>query len=182
MTPAQMPDQMVTERLTLRPYEFADVDDLVSVAADPEWARFLPIPQPYQRVHAQQFVAKQVLLDRTAHCSWAICLDGTLVGGINIRFSPEHSLGELGYSIRRDHWGQGLATEAVSAVVHNAFRGNPDLGRIRAMADTRNTASQRVLAKCKFLHEGTLRQNRVMSGAPVDEAWFGILRSEWTEA
>jgi len=28
-------------------------------------------------------------------------------------------------------------------------------------------------------HEGTLRQNRQVRREMVDEAWFGILRSEW---
>lgn len=28
-------------------------------------------------------------------------------------------------------------------------------------------------------HEGTLRQNRLVKGELIDEAWFGILRPEW---
>lgn len=181
MSLPRMPDEIATERLALRPYSFADVDEVFDVARDAEWARFLGLPKPYLRIHAEQFIAAQVSLDRSARCSWAIRLDGTFVGGINIRFSPQHSLAEIGYSIRRDRWGQGLATEAVSVVVDCAFRANPDLNRVRAMTDARNSASQRVLAKCNFAREGTLRQNRFVDGTPIDEVWFGILRSEWVE-
>jgi RimJ/RimL family protein N-acetyltransferase len=54
-----------------------------------------------------------------------------------------------------------------------------ELNRIRASADVRNTASQRVMTKVGMIREGVLRQNRIERGEPIDEAWFGLLRSEW---
>jgi RimJ/RimL family protein N-acetyltransferase len=75
-----------------------------------------------------------------------------------------------------------LATEAARAVVAAAFGARSDLNRIRAMADVRNVASQGVMEKVGMRLEGTLRQNRITRGEPVDEAWFGILRSEWETA
>jgi RimJ/RimL family protein N-acetyltransferase len=30
-----------------------------------------------------------------------------------------------------------------------------------------------------MIREGVLRQNRIERGEPIDEAWFGLLRSEW---
>src|SRR4051794_10488806 len=36
-----------TERLLLRPWSRKDVADLVAYAGDPEWGRYLPVPQPY---------------------------------------------------------------------------------------------------------------------------------------
>lgn len=175
-----LPEVVETARLRLRGWELADVDDVLSYAQDEEWARYLRmLPRPYERRHAEEFVARQVLLDRASHPSWAIVLDGSVVGGINLRFDVSNRLAEMGYSIARAHWNRGYMTEAVEAVIDAAFSTHPALNRIRAMADVRNTASQRVMEKVGMQKERILRQNRIERGEPLDEAWFGILRSEW---
>jgi RimJ/RimL family protein N-acetyltransferase len=71
-----LPNIIETKRLRLRPIGFQDVEALLSYTTDPEWARYLPIPQPYTTEHAEQFIANQVLLDRERHPAWAIALDG----------------------------------------------------------------------------------------------------------
>jgi len=177
--PAALPTHIQTTRLLLRPFAFSDVDAVFEQGADADWARFLPLPDPYLRGHAEQFLARQVLLDRALHASWAITHQGTFVGGVNIRFQHEHRLGEVGYSTIRPAWGNGFAPEALIAVVDAAFSTLVELLRVRAMADARNVASQRVLAKAGFTQEGTLRQNHVVRGQPIDEVWFGVLRPEW---
>ena len=174
-----LPIVIETARLRLRPIGLQDVDAVLSYAADPEWGRYLPVPQPYLREHAEQFVASQVLLDRESHAAWAIEYAGVVGGGINIRFDFANQVGELGYSLARSHWGQGLTTEAAQAVVDAAFTAYPDLRRVRAMADARNIASLRVMEKIGMIREGTLRQNRITRGESIDEVWCGILRSEW---
>jgi [ribosomal protein S5]-alanine N-acetyltransferase len=176
-----LPNIIETKRLRLRPIGFQDVEALLSYTTDPEWARYLPIPQPYTREHAEQFIANQVLLDRERHPAWAIELDGIVQGGINIRFDVANHLGEMGYSIANSQWGQGLTTEAAQAVLEAAFVTYGDLNRIRAMADARNIGSLRVMEKIGMSREGILRQNRVVRGEPIDEVWCGILRSEWKE-
>jgi ribosomal-protein-alanine N-acetyltransferase len=176
---AILPAEIRTARLLLRSHSFDDVEDVLSQASDAEWARYLPLPSPYLRAHAEEFLARQVLLDRAVHASWAIAHQGAYVGGINIRFQHPNRVGELGYSTIRSVWGKGFATEAVVAVVDAAFSTFGELNRVRAMADVRNLASQRVLVKAGFTREGTLRQNHVVRGEPIDEAWFGLLRVEW---
>ncbi len=42
-----LPDILETARLQLRPFRLQDVDDVLIYATDPEWARYLPVPQPY---------------------------------------------------------------------------------------------------------------------------------------
>lgn len=177
--PATLPSEIQTARLLLRPFAFSDVDAVFEQGADAEWGRFLPLPDPYLRLHAEEFLARQVLLDRALHASWAIAHQGTFVGGINIRFQHQQRLGEVGYSTIRPAWGNGFATEALVAVVDAAFSMLAELNRVRAMADARNLASQRVLVKAGFTEEGTLRQNHVVRGQPIDEVWFGVLRPEW---
>ena len=178
--PPALPETLETPRLVLRPWALGDVDAVYAYARDEEWSRFLHmLPRPYTRLHAEQFVARQVLLDRAMHPSWAITLEGIPGGGVNLRMLAEHRLAEMGYSVAREQWGRGIGTEAAGAVLDAAFGTWPELRRVRAFADARNAGSRRVMEKLGMAHEGVLRQNRVERGEVVDEAWYGILRPEW---
>ena len=176
-----LPEIIETPRLVLRPYRFEDLEDVFAYAVDEDWGRFLPVPAPYSQKDAIDFIARMTLLDRRAHPAWAIVSSGRVVGGVNIRFDFANRLGEMGWSIARPLWGRGLTPEAAVAVIDAAFSTHPDLNRIRAMADARNVASHRVMEKVGMSREGTLRQNRITRGEPVDEVWFGVLRCEWAE-
>jgi RimJ/RimL family protein N-acetyltransferase len=155
------------------------VGAVFAYATDAEWARYLPVPQPYTARDAEVFVASQLLLDHAQHATWAIECQGVLIGGVNIRFFGNHHIGELGYGLAPAHWGQGFITEAAAAVVQAAFDTYPQLHRVRASADPRNTGSLRVMEKLGMQREAHLRQNRLHRGEWVDEAWCGLLRSEW---
>lgn len=177
-----LPETLETERLTLRPFELGDVGDVFAYAQDPEWSRYLRVlPRPYERQHAEQFIARQILLDRSSHPAWAITLDGTVIGGVNLRFDFEHRSAEIGYSVARSHWRKGICSEAARAVIAAAFSTHEDLIRIHARADADNVGSQRVMEKVGMVKEGVLRQSRVERGEVLDEAWYSILRSEWGE-
>ena len=173
-----LPEVIQTERLLLRPFSFKDVNDVLTYATDPEWARYLPVPQPYTQLDAEKFIASR-LLDLTDHLFWAIEYASSVIGGINIRFFFNNRVGEIGYSVARWLWGKGLTTEAARAVINAAFSSIEGLNRIRAMADERNIGSLRVMAKLGMLHEGVLRQNRYTKEEFVNEVYCGILRSEW---
>jgi [ribosomal protein S5]-alanine N-acetyltransferase len=183
MERSELPETIETGRLLLRGWRFEDEDAVLAYAQDEEWAQYLRmLPLPYERRHAVEFIARQILMDRVTHPSWAIVLAGEVVGGVNLRLDFRNRLGELGYSIARRVWNRGYVTEAAGAVIDAAFSLHADLNRIRAFADVRNVASQRVMEKLGMTKEGVLRQNRVERGEPLDEAWFGLLRSEWRRA
>lgn len=174
-----MPEVIETTRLRLRPWRLEDVDDVLAYAIDEQWARYLPVPQPYERRHAVEFLAQQVLMDGVRHPAWAIVLDERVVGGIGIDFDFVSRVGTFGYSIARPLWGQGLMTEAARAVVDAAFDVHQDLNRVQAAADERNVASWRVMEKLGMHREALLRENRVIRNEVTSEVWYGLLRHEW---
>ena len=174
-----LPDEISTTRLLLRPFQLDDAEDVFVYARDPEWRRYLPLPDPYTRLDANRFVATSILADRMERPNWAITREGRVVGAVSIRFFADHRIGELGYSISRDVWGQGFTTEAVSALIDHAFVAIPMLIRIRAHADARNRSSARVMEKVGMTYEGTLRSNRFLHEEAIDELCYAILRSEW---
>lgn len=178
-----LPERIETERLVLRRCSLADADDVLAYAADPEWSRFLPVPKPYQRRHAEEFVAGWVLEDWSTHPGWVIEIAGRASGGINLRIDHQHRRGELGYALARRHWGNGYMTEAVRAVIDAAFVSLPSLARVQAGANSRNRASIRVMERVGMSHEGTIPH--APRGADLESREAGViyavLREEWEE-
>ena len=103
-----LPETITTDRLRLRPYSLNDLDDVLAYAQDPEWARFLPVPQPYLREHGESWLADQMKLDRERSPLWAIERDGVVVGGINLAHDTENRTTVMGYSVARWLWGHQL--------------------------------------------------------------------------
>lgn len=175
----ELPETIRTERLLLRPFRLTDLEDVLAYATDPQWTRYLlTVPQPYSRRDGEEFLARRLLADWSREPTWAIELDGRVVGGLSLHIDPGNRKAGLGYGIAPELWGQGLATEAARVVVDAAFR-TLDLNRVCATADARNLASRRVMEKLDMRREAALRQHRLHRGEFIDEVHYGILREEW---
>ncbi len=173
------PCELRTKRLLLRPFRFSDLDDVFAYAGDDEWSgHVFGLPRPYTRRSAEGFIAKAVLTDWEREPMRAIVLDGKVIGGANLRVDKAHALGEIDYSIAREHWGQGLATEAASALIDWAFPAY-DLQKIFARTVVSDRRSVRVMEKLGMSREGLLRSHRVVRGERQDEVIYGLLRREW---
>ena len=96
-------------------------------------------------------------------------------------YSAENNSAELGYSLSREYWNRGYATQALRTVVDAAFRSLP-VNRLEAQHDMRNPASGRVMEKCGLRQEGILRSRIRNKGEYVDVALWAILRSDWEQA
>ncbi len=181
MTKKMEPITLTTDRLLLRPFQLTDVDDVYAYARDSEWARYLPVPSPYEYRHAVEFVARSVLAAWDANPVFAICMSGRCVGGINIRVDTSIGTAEIGYSIARAHWGKGLVVEAAAAVMDWAFD-EFGLAKITALADLANTRSSRVMEKLGMRRDGLLRSERPSDADPEvrqDMVIYSVLRDEW---
>jgi ribosomal-protein-alanine N-acetyltransferase len=167
-----------TERLLLRPPELRDVDAIFEIQSDSEWAEYQLEP-PYTRARAEHAVAYMVLCDWNTQANWAVVLAGEMVGTVNLTFAAGGRIGSLGYGVHKRMWGQGLAREAITAVLDHAFAAET-FSRARAHTKPQNERSVGLLRRLGFTHEGTLRANQLQSGGElVDEAVFGLLREEW---
>ncbi|MBQ8557033.1 MAG: GNAT family N-acetyltransferase [Clostridia bacterium] len=102
---------------------------------------------------------------------------GAVIGEVFI-FDIENSrMASVGYRFDPELWGQGYATEALTAAVRFIFE-HTELDRLHATADVRNIASNRVLEKCGFIHEGTIRHGKMVSTYCDYHIW-GMLREDW---
>ncbi len=170
--------ELRTERLLLRPFALTDIHDVLAYAADEEWGRYLPVPRPYTRRDAEEFVAQAVLAVWEREPQFAVVMNARVVGGIALRVDSSNQLGELGYSIARKHWGNGLTPEVARAVIDWGFRAF-DLAKVYARADVRNRRSWRVMEKLGMQREALLRAHRLERGERTDEVWYALLRQEW---
>ena len=187
-----------TPRLLLRPLTADDVPDLRRWLARDEiytyWGR--PVskgerepetmfvdPRPWvKRKPSPDFKWGMVLkatpsVSLTADSSLKREPLGRVIGDISV-FDIENSrMGSVGYRLDPDLWGNGYATEALQAVVRFIFTCT-ELDRLQATADVRNTASNRVLAKCGFVLEGTIRRGKMVSTYCDYNIW-GMLREDF---
>jgi len=90
----------------------------------------------------------------------------------------EYYRAETGYILHRACWGQGIMTEALSAVLTCGFT-EMTLHRIEAVIDIANERSKNLLLKLGFQYEGNLRQRFLFRGNFEDEYYFGLLHDEW---
>lgn len=108
-----------------------------------------------------------------------ICVEGKPVGSIGLKPPNEvWGVGEIGYFIDPDHWGNGYATEALDLLCEYAFE-ERRLNKLYAKTYARNPASCRVLEKVGFEEEGVLRKEALAEGEHVDLLRYGLLAKEW---
>ncbi|WP_375491338.1 GNAT family N-acetyltransferase [uncultured Jatrophihabitans sp.] len=142
-----------TARLVLTTWLPDDIDDLFLLHSDPQTTRYVRNGRPDTRAESIEllgrYLAEQVDPGRT---KWRLADErGSFVGRAG--FGRSGSGWELGYTLRRDRWGEGLATEIASALV-TWHRGQPTTAPLTAFAAEENAASLRVLAKAGFTRIG----------------------------
>ncbi|MFV8754096.1 GNAT family N-acetyltransferase [Nannocystaceae bacterium ST9] len=174
-----LPLELTTERLRLRSFRFADVDDVLAYAGAPGFGDYVPTPRPYLRSHAEEYLARTRLADWSITCNWALEHEGRVVGGVRFDRQTAHRKAELGWGITPALRGQGLVGEAVRSVIDVGFERLPWLLRVDAHMDARNLASMRVADKLGMTREGLLRSFLVIHDRPIDVVWYSLLRAEW---
>lgn len=147
---------LLGERVLLRPFEMADAPAAHAVCGDAEVMRFVGEGGPVDRERSATMIAGyQAHQERHGFAFWAVIerSSGELIGDAGLEVT-EHGV-ELGYTLGRSWWGQGLSTEAARLCLCAAF-GPLDLPRLVALADVDNPASARVLEKIGFRRRGIM--------------------------
>lgn len=164
-------------RLRLRPYDEADIAELLPLIGRREVAATTRLPYPYTEQDARDFIARTSESDKV----WlAITLrsDGRQIGGVGLHLDAQHHHAELGYWLGTAYWGQGYATEAAREMVRYGF-GVLRLHRIYAFHFEGNLTSGRILQKLGMRHEGCQRKHVCKWDQFFDLELYGILRDEW---
>jgi ribosomal-protein-alanine N-acetyltransferase len=145
---------LTTPRLVVTTWVPSDVDDLLEVHSDPETMRYVRAGRPETRAEVEELVDSYIAEHNTrGWTKWRLAdHQGALIGRAGFGSHDENR--ELAYTIRRSHWGRGLATEIAGALVTWHFAHAPDevLGATVVVGHDR---SVRVLTKVGFIEWGT---------------------------
>ena len=173
---------LVTPRLVLREIAKHDVPEIFALESDPiamrYWSR-LPMTDVSE---AEAQVERSMTYFATRDgLKWALTRAGEdrLLGHASLfNFSEQSGRADIGYGLRREHWGQGLMHEALTAIVDYAF-GPLGLRRLEADVDPANAGSLRSLERLGFSREGLLRERWQVGEEISDSVVFGLLAREW---
>lgn len=138
-----------TPRLLLRKFTPDDADALEKVIGDP--VAMVWYAAPFDREGVETWIRRNLdRYEREGHALWALVLKSTgeMIGdcGCVTQEVEDQTAIEIGYHVRRDHWGNGYATEAARACIDFAFEklGAP---RVISMIRPGNINSRRVAEK-----------------------------------
>jgi RimJ/RimL family protein N-acetyltransferase len=142
-----------TERLLLREFTEADVDNLFDLDNDPDVMHFLTGGRPTPRDVVESTILPRFLAyyergDKYGFWAAIEKSTGAFLGWFHFRPGEGAPADEpeLGYRLRKSAWGKGYGTEGSRALIHKGFT---ELGAQRVTAGTMvvNTRSRRVMEK-----------------------------------
>lgn len=152
---------LTTDRLDLRPPTADDLQGLVDLVAHEDTRRFLGQMAPDMKSQAERLLRNAGSWALYSYGAFMVRRHGAerIIGSCGI-FHSWRGFGqgmddvpEAGWIIHRDAWGQGVAGEAVRAVL-DWFDAAHGLQRIACMIEDGNTASERVAARFGFMRYG----------------------------
>lgn len=175
------------EDLELRRARMSEAPLLARAVRDslPELGEFLPwADASYDAEVARgflRFCAEQAKAERSQHLSIFGCEDGALLGGVSLDFRRAFQSAELGYWVRSDRAGAGIATQAAGLMMAAGFE-RFGLRRIFLTCDVANRGSRRVAEKLGMRREGRLREYVLRGEEPRDHHLYALLAREFRPA
>ena len=157
--------ELATKRLILREFKETDYDDLyeyLSQLRDDEFEGYPGITYENGREHLKYRLGSEEF--------YAIELkdSGKVIGNIYYG-NRDFEAKEVGYIVNKDYQRKGYASEALGAVIENAF--NEGVHRIFAECDPRNLCSWKLLEKVGMEREAHFKQifffHKDEKGSPI---------------
>ncbi len=150
-----------TKDFIIRPYKLSDAKSLAKNINDKAIAKNMSrVPYPYTIKHARQFIERALKEYRKKNkrfINFTIIINGEVKGGIGFNNIQGHKT-TFGYWLAKDLRGRGIMTRIAKIITNYGFK-NLKFKRISANVFSWNIASKRVLEKCGFKYEGTLKKD-----------------------
>lgn len=181
--------EVVSERLVLRPFAASDVDDVHVYASDPAVCFFTDWG-PNSREETESFVADAVASGAPLNVAITLAQDllgasgtvsaGTVIGGLSAfgahraPISDHPAARELGWVVRRDLWGQRIATEAVGAFV-SWLHAQHAVTEFTARCRPQNRSSSRVMEHIGMSYVQRIPDDVTVKGEPADSEIYRLV-------
>ncbi len=169
-----------TPRLLLRPFTDGDAEAVYAYASHPEvgppagWKPHADVAESLEVIHT--------IFQPSNALAMVLKDSGRLVGSAGFVDRHEPGLGlpseEIGYSLARDLWGQGLTTEAVGAIIRYTFT-EMDYTALWAEYYEDNLRSRRVMEKCGMTYRFSRKETIPQGTEERMGHYLAITRQEW---
>ena len=163
--------RIITGRLLLRTAEPDDLEAMHAVLSDPRATLWWSTP-PHETLDQTRRWLSDMIANGPDHPDFVIELDGRVIGKAGFYVLPD-----VGYILHPDVWGQGLASEAVGAVIDHVFR-TGDLDALTADVDPENAASIRLLERLGFVRTGFAERTWNVGGVWKDSLYYALSRAD----
>jgi len=147
-----MIEHLVTQRTYSRPFQQADANSAFEWFSDCEVMRYIPYGVDSMHEQTEQRIRRYIdHQNRHGFSKWLIHeADSSMpIGDSGFFYLPDGVRVELGYRLKRSHWGRGLATEVAAkwlSVAMDWF----GFTEVYAFAHPRNVVSLHVIQKLGF--------------------------------
>lgn len=160
---------IVTDRLILRRARMDDLADVHAMLSRPEAMRYWSTPEHETLEESRKWLAGMVA-GAPGEDDFLIERQGRVIGK-----AGAWSLPEVGFLLHPDHWGKGLAHEAMVAVITHLFATH-DVQELTAEADPRNVASLRLLRRLGFVETGRAERTLQWRDEWCDSVYLALKR------
>lgn len=177
-----MEEELSTHRFYMREFEeddWAAVHQYAALEAVSRYQPWGPNTEEESRDYVLQLLEQAAKADRTQYAFAVIWKENSQLIGAGELFlqDPANRVGEIGYILHPDYWGNGIASEVAELLIDYGFNKH-NLHRIFATCDPANAGSKKVLQKAGMVWEGTLRENLRMKDGWRDSLVYGVLEHE----
>ena len=173
--------EITLERLVLRPIVLTDAQAIFEYSRRPlvgpnaGW-------KPHESIEETLDIMKMMFLEQETVWGIVIKETGDLIGTIGLIDDPKRenpSAKMVGYAMSDLHWGRGYMTEAVRGAIQHGFE-KCGFTLISAYCYPENARSKRVIEKCGFVYEGTLRlAEQLFTGEVRDNMCFSLTAMQY---
>lgn len=172
-----------TKRLVLRRFAYTDDDAMLkNWIADERIQALYSEPVYTTKKEVKELLDKYISsYEKNDYYRWAIIEKNAneCIGQIAyFLVDSKNHFAEIEYCVGSDFQCRGYATEAAKEVIAYGFN-NINLHKVQICTKTINKASKRVIEKCGFTYEGTLRDFFYIDGNYVGRLYFSMLKSEY---
>lgn len=163
-------DMIRTARLVLRRARMSDLSDIHEIMSNPVAMRYWSSHPEFTRLDQTRDWLQAMVQRQSGGDEFVIELGSKVIGKAGAWQLPE-----IGFYLHPDLWGQGLAFEALSAIIPHLFRAHPVDG-LTAEADPRNVASIALLSRLGFAETGRAERTLLWGNDWCDSVCFALPR------
>ena len=171
-----------TERLILRKWTVDDASDFYEINSNPNITKPLGWGTHMDKSKSLKFL--NVLIKKNTE--WAIVRkeDNKVIGCMGYNYDSMRSASvahrNIIFSLNESFWGHGFCTEAAKGFMKYLFE-DERIDILCAWHSSNNLRSKKVIERCDFKHDGTIRMFKKKREEVIDKVIYSMTKDEYKE-